>query len=139
MPLKVALVMAQPAWQPGWPARPTAFVLGVPKAGTSSLHHCLVEEFGAEAREILARHAKHKKEMLDIMALMEAEFNEQEGEARQQFDSDREEIKGKGKMQCWFLEGLGSQEDAALLKNSSRSDNSLAGRSNSSRGGGKYG
>merc|ERR1719261_2455073 len=50
----------------------------------------LVEEFGAEAREILARHAKHKKEMLDIMALMEAEFNEQEGEARQQFDSDRE-------------------------------------------------
>lgn len=48
------------------------------------------------------------------------------------------EIKGKGKMHCWFLEGLGSQEDAMLL-NSSRSDNSLAGRSNSGRGGGKYG
>merc|ERR1719424_2585782 len=28
----------------------------------------LVEEFGAEAREILAMHSKHKKEMLDIMA-----------------------------------------------------------------------
>merc|ERR1719345_378598 len=28
----------------------------------------LVEEFGAEAREIMARHAEHKKEMLDIMA-----------------------------------------------------------------------
>merc|ERR1719261_191339 len=50
----------------------------------------LIDEFGSEAREIMARHAKHKKEMLDIMALMEAEFNEQEGEARQQFDSDRE-------------------------------------------------
>jgi len=70
----------------------------------------LVEEFGAEAREILARHAKHKKEMLDIMALMEAEFNEQEGEARQQFDSDREEIKGKNSEEYnvlrFTLEGL---------------------------------
>ena len=70
----------------------------------------LVEEFGSEAREILARHAKHKKEMLDIMALMEAEFNEQEGEARQQFDSDREEIKGKNSEEYnvlrFTLEGL---------------------------------
>ena len=44
----------------------------------------LVEEFGTERDEINATHATHKKEMLDIMALMEAEFNEQEGEARQE-------------------------------------------------------
>ena len=48
--------------------------------------------------------------MLDIMALMEAEFNEQEGEARQQFDSDREEIKGKNSEEYnvlrFTLEGL---------------------------------
>lgn len=55
----------------------------------------LVEEFGAEAREILAMHTTHKKEMLNIMALMEAEFNEQEQEARQEFESQREEIKNK--------------------------------------------
>ena len=47
----------------------------------------LVEEFGTERDEINATHATHKKEMLDIMALMEAEFNEQEGEARQEFES----------------------------------------------------
>merc|ERR1719353_2400139 len=40
-------------------------------------------------------HSKHKKEMLDIMALMDAEFNEQEQEARQEFESQREEIKNK--------------------------------------------
>jgi len=44
------------------------------------------------------------------MALMEAEFNEQEGEARQQFDSDREEIKGKNSEEYnvlrFTLEGL---------------------------------
>jgi len=70
----------------------------------------LVEEFGAEAREILAMHAKHKKEMLDIMALMEAEFNEQEQEARQEFESQREEIKNKNSEEYnvlrFTLEGL---------------------------------
>ena len=70
----------------------------------------LVEEFGAEAREIMAMHAKHKKEMLDIMALMEAEFNEQEQEARQEFESQREEIKNKNSEEYnvlrFTLEGL---------------------------------
>merc|ERR1719353_1487595 len=55
-------------------------------------------------------HSKHKKEMLDIMALMDAEFNEQEQEARQQFDSDREEIKNKNSEEYnvlrFTLEGL---------------------------------
>jgi hypothetical protein len=53
----------------------------------------LNDEFGAERHEINASHARHKKEMLDIMATMEAEFNEQESEARQEFGSMREEIK----------------------------------------------
>ena len=70
----------------------------------------LVEEFGAEAREIMGMHAKHKKEMLDIMALMEAEFNEQEQEARQEFESAREEIKNKNSEEYnvlrFTLEGL---------------------------------
>jgi hypothetical protein len=55
----------------------------------------LTDEFGAERHEINASHARHKKEMLDIMATMEAEFNEQESEARQEFESTREEIKNR--------------------------------------------
>ena len=70
----------------------------------------LVEEFGTERDEINATHATHKKEMLDIMALMEAEFNEQEGEARQEFESAREEIKNKNSEEYnvlrFTLEGL---------------------------------
>jgi len=53
----------------------------------------LSDEFGAERNEITSSHARHKKEMLDIMAMMEAEFNEQESDARQEFESTREEIK----------------------------------------------
>jgi len=55
----------------------------------------LMDEFGAERTEMMASHARHKKEMLDIMATMEAEFNETEGDARQEFESTREEIKNK--------------------------------------------
>merc|ERR1719353_2469954 len=55
-------------------------------------------------------HSKHKKEMLDIMALMDAEFNEQEQEARQEFESQREEIKNKNSEEYnvlrFTLEGL---------------------------------
>ena len=55
----------------------------------------LNDEFGAERTEMSTSHARHKKEMLDIMATMEAEFNETEGDARQEFESTREEIKNK--------------------------------------------
>ena len=55
----------------------------------------LLDEFGAERSEVVASHARHKKEMLDIMASMEAEFNEEEADARQEFESTREEIKNK--------------------------------------------
>merc|ERR1719335_1701203 len=69
-----------------------------------------MDEFGAERMEILASHAKHKKEQLDIMATMEAEFNEAEGEARQEFESNREEIKNKNSEEYnvlrFTLEGL---------------------------------
>merc|ERR1740117_248818 len=40
-------------------------------------------------------HARHRKEMLDIMSLMEAGFNDAELDARQEFESAREEIKNK--------------------------------------------
>jgi len=70
----------------------------------------LVDEFGAERNEINGSHARHKKEMLDIMATMEAEFNEAEGDARQEFESNREEIKNKNSEEYnvlrFTLEGL---------------------------------
>ena len=70
----------------------------------------LVDEFGAERTEINASHARHKKEMLDIMASMEAEFNEEESDARQEFESNREEIKNKNSEEYnvlrFTLEGL---------------------------------
>merc|ERR1719453_2418040 len=59
----------------------------------------LVDEFGAE-----------RTEMIDIMATMEAEFNETEGDARQEFESTREEIKNKNSEEYnvlrFTLEGL---------------------------------
>jgi len=70
----------------------------------------LMDEFGAERAEINGSHARHKKEMLDIMATMEAEFNEAEGDARQEFESTREEIKNKNSEEYnvlrFTLEGL---------------------------------
>merc|ERR550514_486645 len=70
----------------------------------------LMDEFGAERAEITASHARHKKEMLDIMATMEAEFNEAESDARQEFESNREEIKNKNSEEYnvlrFTLEGL---------------------------------
>lgn len=53
-----------------------------------------LDEFEAERSEIVATHARHK-ELLDLMSLMEGEFNEQEQDARQEFASAREEIKNK--------------------------------------------
>ena len=70
----------------------------------------LMDEFGAERHEISGSHARHKKEMLDIMATMEAEFNEAESDARQEFESNREEIKNKSSEEYnvlrFTLEGL---------------------------------
>merc|ERR1719313_2638682 len=70
----------------------------------------LMDEFGAERAEVVASHARHKKEMLDIMATMEAEFNEQEADARQEFESTREETKNKNSEEYnvlrFTLEGL---------------------------------
>jgi len=68
----------------------------------------LMDEFGAERAEVLASHARHKKEMLDIMATMEAEFNEQEGDARQEFESTREEFHQGGQEQG-LLQEISSQ------------------------------
>ena len=42
----------------------------------------LLDEFGAERAEISASHARHKKEMLDIMAQMEARV-QRAGERRE--------------------------------------------------------
>jgi len=70
----------------------------------------LKDEFGAERAEILGSHAQHKKELLDIMATMEADFNDQESDARQEFESTREEIKNKNSEEYnvlrFTLEGL---------------------------------
>jgi len=70
----------------------------------------LIDEFESERTEIVAMHARHKKELLDIMALMEGEFNEQEQDARQEFESAREEIKNKNQEEYnvlrFTLEGL---------------------------------
>lgn len=70
----------------------------------------LLDEFGAERSDMLASHARHKKELLDIMNLMEAEFNEAELDARQEFESQREEIKNKNSEEYnvlrFTLEGL---------------------------------
>merc|ERR1719387_3003799 len=70
----------------------------------------LLDEFGSERADMTGAHARQKKELLDIMALMEAEFNEQEQDARQEFESAREEIKNKNQEEYnvlrFTLEGL---------------------------------
>ena len=70
----------------------------------------LMDEFGVERHELEGSHARHKKELMDIMATMEAEFNEAEGDARQEFESTREEIKNKNSEEYnvlrFTLEGL---------------------------------
>ena len=87
--------------------------IGLAPTGVDANHAAsimLADEFGNERAEIDSSHARHKKEMLDIMATMEAEFNEQEGEARQEFESAREEIKNKNSEEYnvlrFTLEGL---------------------------------
>eukprot|EP00735_Rhodelphis_limneticus_P007283 TRINITY_DN1979_c0_g1::TRINITY_DN1979_c0_g1_i1::g.23125::m.23125 TRINITY_DN1979_c0_g1::TRINITY_DN1979_c0_g1_i1::g.23125 ORF type:complete len:513 (-),score=165.76,sp/A8JB22/CCD65_CHLRE/51.73/6e-148,NYD-SP28_assoc/PF14775.1/3.2e+03,NYD-SP28_assoc/PF14775.1/6.3e+03,NYD-SP28_assoc/PF14775.1/2.5e+03,NYD-SP28_assoc/PF14775.1/2.5e+03,NYD-SP28_assoc/PF14775.1/4.8e-11,NYD-SP28/PF14772.1/7.2e-06,NYD-SP28/PF14772.1/1.5e+04,NYD-SP28/PF14772.1/1.5e+04,Cas_GSU0054/PF09609.5/0.02,GIDA/PF01134.17/2.8e+02,GIDA/ len=55
----------------------------------------LVEEFNVERLEVIRQHQLEKAENLDIMQAMENEFNDQDAEARQDFESQREEIKSK--------------------------------------------
>jgi len=70
----------------------------------------LVDEFGTERDEMTASHARHKKEMLDILAQMEMDFTEQENDARQEFEATREEIKNRNSEEYnvlrFTLEGL---------------------------------
>ena len=44
---------------------------------------------------MLSQHAREKKELLDIMNHVENEFNDSEAEARQEFESQCEEMKNK--------------------------------------------
>ena len=55
----------------------------------------LSREFAAERSEITSAHASHKKELLEVMMLMEREYNEAEEDARQETDGQREEIKNR--------------------------------------------
>jgi len=55
----------------------------------------LMREFAEEKAEIEGAHGTHKKELLDIMTLMEREYNEVEEDARQETDGQREEIKNR--------------------------------------------
>eukprot|EP00899_Mesostigma_viride_P021782 jgi/Mesvir1/29605/Mv21460-RA.2 len=55
----------------------------------------LEEEFDTERTEIINAHARQKKDIADMMAAMESEFEEAEADARQEFESQREEIKNR--------------------------------------------
>lgn len=55
----------------------------------------LTTEFADERGEIVGAHGAHKKELIEIMTLMEREYNEAEEDARQETDGQREEIKNR--------------------------------------------
>lgn len=55
----------------------------------------LEDEFDTERTEIVNAHHRQKKDMHDIMAAMEQEFADAETEARQEYESMREEDKNK--------------------------------------------
>lgn len=48
-----------------------------------------------ERSEIITVHSKQVKDMTDMIAAMEQEFMHAEGEARQEFESQREEVKNR--------------------------------------------
>jgi hypothetical protein len=52
-------------------------------------------EFNAEREQILKQHAAEKRDLLDIVAAVEAEEAEREAEARQEHEQTREEIRNK--------------------------------------------
>jgi hypothetical protein len=55
----------------------------------------LTAEFEDERQRIVANHARVEKEFNDIIATMEADFAEQQAEAKQEFQSAKTEIKDK--------------------------------------------
>jgi len=55
----------------------------------------IYQEFQKERNEVLEQHNKDKKKLLDIMSVMENEFNENEGDARQDFESQCEDLKNR--------------------------------------------
>ena len=55
----------------------------------------LEDEFENERSDINKNHSRKVKDLSDVMSTMEAEFAEKEGEARQDFESQREEIKNR--------------------------------------------
>eukprot|EP00892_Ulva_mutabilis_P004203 jgi/Ulvmu1/2154/UM129_0014.1 len=55
----------------------------------------LDEEAGAERSEMAAAHARHKKDMNDVIMAMQTQFTELEGDLRQDYEAAREEIKNK--------------------------------------------
>ena len=71
----------------------------------------LLDEFGSEREEIRGSHARHKKEMLDILAQMEADFHEGENDARQEFEATREEIINSESYKARMREKYGEQSE----------------------------
>jgi hypothetical protein len=55
----------------------------------------LEQEFNTERQLILHKHQTEKRELLEVMAAMEKEFDETEQDARHEFESHCEEIKSK--------------------------------------------
>ena len=49
----------------------------------------------SERTEIVNAHMRQKKDMNDMIAAMEGEFNDAENELRQEFEAQREEIKNR--------------------------------------------
>lgn len=70
----------------------------------------IADEFGAERAEMDRMHGTHVTEMKDVLAVMEKEFQEEELDARQEFEGAREEIKNKNSEEYnvlrFTLEGL---------------------------------
>lgn len=52
----------------------------------------LEEEFGAEREDIVANHAKHRADMLSLLAAMDEEFRAAEAAAQAEFEAARDEI-----------------------------------------------
>ena len=55
--------------------------------------HQMEEEFDTERTEIINAHGRQKKDILDIKSAMENDISEAEADARQEFESQREELK----------------------------------------------
>lgn len=54
--------------------------------------NALEEEFGSEREDIIATHAKHRADMLSLLAAMDEEFKAAEAAAQAEFEAARDEI-----------------------------------------------